>query len=126
MEEQFRSLLTGSAAVTAIVPASRISWGVIAQGKPLPAIALNVISNQDGLTYKGPDGLWQGRVQVDCYGTDYGTTLALGETIIALLSGYKGGRFLGIFLDGRRDNYDPAAINRPHRVSLDFATKWRP
>lgn len=126
MEKAFRSLLTGSAAVTALVPASRISWGVIAQGKPLPGVALNVISNRDGLTYKGPDDLWQGRVQVDIYDTDYGATLSLASEIIALLSGYRGGQFQGIFLDARRDHYDPAAINRPHRVSLDFATKWRP
>lgn len=126
MESAFRTLLTGSAVITAVCPAARISWGVIAQGKGLPAIALNVIGNTDGLTFKGPDGLWQGRVQVDCYGLLYDDARALAGKIITLLSGYKGGNFQGIFLDGRRDNDDPAAFGRPHRVSLDFKTKWRP
>lgn len=126
MEIALRTLLTSSAAITAVCPSARISWGVIAQGKGLPAIALNVISNADDMTYKGPDGLWHGRVQVDVYAADYGGALALASTVITLLSGYRGGNFLGIFLDSRRDNYDPDALDRPHRVSLDFATKWRP
>ena len=126
MEKAFRALLTSSAAVTALVPASAIAFGVVPQGTKLPAVALHVISNRDGLTYKGPDGLWQGIVQVDCYGADYGATVTLADTITALLSGYRGGSFQGIFLNARRDTYDPAATPRAHRVSLDFATKWRP
>ena len=63
---------------------------------------------------------------MDCYGTDYLATLTLAGAVTTLLNGYRGGQFLGIFLDSRRDSYDPDAVNRPHRVSLDFATKWRP
>lgn len=125
MELAFRALLTGSTAVTALVPASRISWGIIAQGKGLPAIALNVISNRDGLTMQGPDGLWQGRVQVDCYGADYGAAVTLADTIIGLLHGHRAGAFRLIVLDSRRDHNEPGAVDRPFRIGLDFITNWR-
>src|SRR6218665_2097348 len=104
MELALRALLTGSAAITAIAPSTRVSWGVLAQGSPLPALILNVISNTDGLTQQGPDGLWQGRVQVDCYGAKYAEALSLANAVIALLHGYRAGAFRGIFLDTRRDH----------------------
>ena len=39
-----RSLMTGNAALTAVVPESRITAGVLPQGSNLPAIALMSIS----------------------------------------------------------------------------------
>lgn len=125
MEKDFRALLTGSTAVRTLVPASRISWGIIGQGKPLPAIALNVISNRDGLTMQGPDGLWRGRVQVDCYGATYGSAVALADTITGLLHGHRADAFRLILLDSRRDHHEPGAVDRPFRIGLDFITNWR-
>lgn len=125
MEKALRALLTGSAAVTSLVPASRISWGVVAQGKPLPAIVLNVISNRDGLTMQGPDGLWRGRVQVDCYAMDYGATVALAAAVTGVLHGHRAGAFRLIVLDNRRDDHEAGAVGRPFRIGLDFITNWR-
>ena len=89
------------------------------------AVALHVISNRDGLTYKGPDGLWQGIVQVDCYGADYGATVTLADTITALLSGYRGGSFQG-FSSTLAATITTRCNATRASVSLDFATKWRP
>ena len=125
MEKDFRALLTGSTAVTALVAKSAIAFGVVPQGTKLPAIALNVVSNRDGLTMQGPDGLWQGRVQVDCYGADYGAAVALAEAVTGVLHGHRAGAFRLILLDSRRDHNEPGAVDRPFRIGLDFITNWR-
>ena len=125
MEQEFRALLTSSAAVTALCPSSRIEWGILGQGKPLPAVRLNVISNSPGRTQQGPDGLWQGRVQVDVYGATYKAAKALADAISGLLDFHRSGGFRGIFLDARRDMTETAATDRPQRITLDFLTNWR-
>lgn len=125
MEDDFRALLTGSTAVTALAPPARIVFGRLGQGLALPAAVLDVIDNADGLTQQGPDGLWQGRVQVDCYGGTYAAAKGLADAVAAALNGYRGGRFRGVFLDARRDHTESGAVDRPHRISLDFLTNWR-
>lgn len=126
MEEDFRAILTASAAVTALVPADRIDWGLVGQGKPLPYVRLSVISNRQGHTQQGPDGLWQGRVQVDVIASSYGEASTIATAITAQLDFYRGGRFRGIFLDFRRpDETQTAATDRPQRIILDFLTNWR-
>lgn len=82
MEEAFRALLTGSAAVTALVPAGRINWGEHLRGADGPYIVLTMISDIEGLTMQGPDGLADGRVQVDCYANTPAITLALGRAVL--------------------------------------------
>ena len=125
MEMAFRALLTGSASVTALVPSSRISWGMLGQGLGLPAIVLTVVSDREGHTLEGPDGLSMGRVQVDCYGVTYASAKGVARAVRALLDGYRGGSFRAIFHDATRDFTDANATDRPHRVSLDFLTNWR-
>lgn len=125
MELAMRALLTGSAAISALAPSDRIVWGTLGQGKPLPAAVLNAISNNQGMTQQGPDGLWQGRVQIDCYGKTYADALELSDAVIALLNGYRDQNFRLIALDARRDHNEPGATDRPHRISLDFLTNWR-
>lgn len=125
MEREFRALMTGSTAVTALAPAARIVWGVLGQGRALPALVLNLIYNRDGLTMQGPDGLWRALVQVDCYGASYRDALALAEAVTGLLHGYRAGGFRLIVLERRRDLNDPGAADRPHRIGLDFIINWR-
>lgn len=125
MQQAFRALLTGSAAVTALVPAARIEWGVLGQGRTLPAVRMFLISNIDGLTMQGPDGLWRGRVQVDVYAETYASAQAVAGAIISILHGHRAGAFRGIFLAARRDDYEANAADRPQRISLDFFTNWR-
>ncbi|MGR3813406.1 MAG: DUF3168 domain-containing protein [Cognatishimia activa] len=125
MEEEFRALLVGSAAVAAIC-GDRINFGENPQGEGLPAIVLNVISAAEGETLGGTDNLSQGRVQVDCYGHDYGTAKRLARAAKNTLSAYRGGGFQGIFHEDSRDNREGGSneAERPFRVSMDFLTNW--
>lgn len=127
MEEALRSLLLASSGVTALAPAARINWGTHPQGTALPGVVLNVISDAEGYTMAGRDGLSQGRVQVDCYATTYSQAKQLSRAVRAALSGYRGGGFEGVFHSGTRDSRDGGAneADRPFRVSLDFNTHWR-
>lgn len=125
MEEQFRAILLASSGVTALV-GTRINWGAIPQGSSMPAIVLNTISQNNGHTMQGPDGLQEARVQVDIYGTTYGATKALSRAVLAALDGYSGGNFQGIFHAGTRDGREGGTneADRPFRVSTDFMTQW--
>lgn len=125
METGFRALLTSSAEVSALAPADRIVWGMLGQGKALPAAVLNAVSNNQGMTQQGPDGLWQGRVQVDCYGLTYAAAKELADAVIKILNGYRDANFRLIVFDARRDHNETGATDRPHRISLDFLTNWR-
>lgn len=127
MEEAFRALLTGSAAVTTIAPANRINWGAHPQGAPLPGIVLNVVSDFEGMTMQGPDGLSQGRVQADCYAPTYAQAKQLSRAVRAALSGYRGGGFRLVQHVATRDSREGGTneAERPFRVSLDFTTSWR-
>lgn len=125
MELEFRALLTGHASVSAIVSASQVNWIKHPQSQPFPAIVLTTTSNTDGLTQQGPDGLWQGRVQVDCYATEYGTARSLADAVVECLSGYRGGGFQLISLDSQRNGDETGGVDDLARISLDFLTNWR-
>src|SRR3989304_2505917 len=103
MEEAFRALLVAASAGTALAPAARINWGAHPQGAALPAIVLTVIGDAESHTLAGPDGLSQGRVQVDCYAASYKAAKQLARAVRAALDGYRGGNFSGVFLAASRD-----------------------
>ena len=123
MEEHFRAILTGSASVTAIT-STRIDYGETGQGKPNPRIVLWTIGDNEGHTMRGPDGLSQGRVQVDCYGDTYAAAKLLSRAVRTSLDGYTDANFQGIFHAGTRDFREGGSneVTRPFRVSLDFIT----
>lgn len=126
MEEQLRGILLAASSVTDIV-GNRISWGSIPQGKGYPSIAMHVIDEVSQSTMAGPDGLLQGRVQIDCYALTYAQAKILSRAVILVLDGYQGGIFSGIFLASARDSREGGTneAERPFRVSLDFATNRR-
>ena len=126
MEEAFLTLLLATSGVTALA-GTRINWGSHPQGQPLPGVVLTVIDDGEGLTYLGPDGLSQGRVQVDCYGLTYRDAKGLARAVRAALDGYKGGNFWGVFHAGTREGREGGTneADRPFRCSLDFLTHWR-
>ncbi|MFD2175937.1 tail completion protein gp17 [Rhodobacter lacus] len=119
MQQALRALLG------TVIGAEKIAWGRLPQGTALPAVVLHLIDHVDGMTMQGPDGLWRGRVQVDCYAPGYDDAEALARAVIARLHGYRGGGFRGILLVARRDDDEPGASDRPVRVSMDFLTNWR-
>lgn len=125
MEEEFRAVLQGSAALTAIVAPEQINWGEVPQDARPPAIVLHLIDNADGLTQQGPDGLWQGRVQVDVYDLTFGGATLAARAVQEVLHGYRGGGFRLIRLSQQRSNKDQQAVDRPYWISMDFITNWR-
>lgn len=126
MEEAFRAILLTNAQVSAIV-GTRVDWGSQTQGAGYPSIVLHVIDDFEDATMTGPSGLSQGRVQVDCYAETYGAAKLLSRAVRAVLDGYRGGQFSGIFHAATRDGREGGTneATRPYRVSLDFFTNWR-
>lgn len=127
MEEAFRAILTTDTAVKALIPASRINWGTHPQGAAFPAIVLNVISDAEDYHMNGPNGLFQGRVQVDVYADTYGAAKAASRAVRALLHCYRGGGFRLITHVSTRDSREGGSneADRPCRVGMDFTTAWR-
>lgn len=110
----------------AVVPIKHINFGEHPQGKPLPAIVMLTVSNDNTHHMEGPTRLYAGRVQVDCYGDDYLAAKTVSRSVLAALDGYAGGGFQGIFHAGSRDTREGGANEtaRPYRVSMDFMTQW--
>jgi hypothetical protein len=127
MEEAFRTALLASSGVTALVPAGRINWGEHPQGAGSPYIHMMVVGDNEGLTQQGPDGLFQGRVQVDCYAPTYGQAKQVSRAVRAVLHGYRGDGFQLVTHVATRDSREGGAneAERLFRVSLDFTTAWR-
>jgi hypothetical protein len=120
MEEEFRAALLASSGVIALV-GDRIDFGGNPQGTPYPRIALWTIGDREEFTLDGPDGVSQGRVQVDCYAETYGKAKLLSRAVRAVMNGYSGGGFQGVFLAATRDSRDG---DGPFRSSLDFTTVY--
>ena len=125
MQNAFRAILKGAQTVTDIC-GERIDWGARLQGDSYPAIAMHLIGDTAGHTLAGSDGLWRGRVQIDCFATDYADAAALAKAVGKVLDGYRQDGFRGIFLDAKRDNTERGSneADRPFRVTMDFLTKW--
>ncbi|MEH6834810.1 tail completion protein gp17 [Falsihalocynthiibacter arcticus] len=126
MEEELRALLIADPGVASFA-AARVNWGAHPQGRPYPGLVLHLIGNREGLTLTGPDGLFEGRVQVDCLAMSFGGATLLSRAVIALLHGYRGGGFRLVEHDAARSNRVGAnnEADRPFLVSLDFLTNWR-
>lgn len=128
MEIALRALLASSAAIASLIPDlnRQITWGILPQGTPLPAIVLNVISGQDdSIHQQGTGGLWRFRVQIDCYGDTYLPAVTLANAVTDTLHGYSAADFRLILLDNRRDHHETGAADRPYRIGLDFIINYR-
>lgn len=127
-ESEFRALLTGSAAVTALVPSGRINWSENPQGAAAPYIVLHLIGNAEGLHLKGGTGLFEGRVQVDCYARTPSEAIAVGAAVGDLLQAYSAAGFRLIRLSSTRGPRRDGGATDPDRTfcrSHDFITHWR-
>lgn len=121
MEEHIRAFLLSQTAVTDIA-GNKVNFGEHPQGLPLPAIVLNTISDAQGMTLSGPDGLGDAVLQVDCYALDYRAAKLLARAVRAALTGYSSTVVQGTIEIGLRDGYlgDTQDGERPFRVSADF------
>ena len=120
MEEELRALLLATASVTAIC-GTRINWGAHPQGAPWPGVILRVISDHEGHTLAGPNGVSHARVQIDCQAASYGAAKRLARAVRAVLDGHRGGLFQAVLLADARDEREGGSneADRPFRTSLD-------
>lgn len=127
MEEQLRAILLADSAVTALVPAARISWHARPQGSPLPAIVMHVINDRDTYTVSDVTDFGQARVQIDCWGATYPSAKAVSRAVRAALAGHRDAVFSRVWLAGARDTQDYAADGTGDLpgVSLDFEIDYR-
>ena len=127
MEEEMVALLLASSGVTSLC-GNRINFGANPQGSPNPRIVMWTIGDAEGHNTQGPDGHSIGRIQVDCYGSSYDSAKQLSRAVRAVLDGYSGNGFQGVFLAGTRDTREGGSneADRPFRTSLDFITHFNP
>lgn len=128
MEAALRALLASSAAVTAHADATRINWGAHPQGAGGPYLVMFVIDGSEGLHMQGPDGLWQGRVQIDAYAATIDAAHQLSVAVTRLLHGYRGGGFRLIRHGATRHHGRESGTNeaeRLFRIGMDFFISWR-
>lgn len=132
MEEAFRALLLAYGPLAALIGGSSVVFGDALQQRTYPLITMLTVSGAEGMTMKGPDGLFDGRVQVDCYAASMAEAKRLGRQVVAALHGWRspansGARFIGIFHETTRDGREGGTndADRPFRTSLDFMIHWR-
>jgi hypothetical protein len=115
MEEDLTTLM-------ASIAAGRRYWVRAPQDTARPYVILNVIDTPRGYTMKRQDGLIQSRVQADVYADSYSSAKSVARSINALLSGYRGGKFQGVFVDSERDLPAETAgsVTPLFRISLDL------
>lgn len=123
MESSFRALLTGDAALTALVGA-RIYWNAIPQNAADPCVVMYRVAGGPGIHMQGSDGLTNATVQIDVRATKVTDMWAVRDAIVVNLHGFKGDqggiRFRGIFLSTERQSSEKPGETLYHRTSLDF------
>lgn len=127
MKIQLRAILASASGVSNI-SGNRIGWGSVAQGSALPYVVMWRISNPREVNLKAPSGPYQARVQIDAYGATAKEADDLAEAISAVLHGYSGGIFQGIFHDNARDGREGGSneATRPFYVKQDFMVSYNP
>lgn len=130
MEEAFRAVLLAESALTALVPADRLVWGDVVSGRTYPLVTLMVVDGAEGLAMTSRTGLWQGRVQIDCYAATMAAAKQISRLIVNRLHGWNVSARPGLAgiihlstRDGREGSTNEA--DRPFRVGIDFAVNWR-
>lgn len=119
MQREFRTLVQG-------LTAAPVNWLIHPQGEAWPGVVLNLISHADTLTQQGPDHLWIGRVQVDCYARAYLEASEIANALIAGLHGFRGGGFQLVRHLSTATGHEPDEdeSERISRVRMDFQTAW--
>lgn len=108
-----------------LLVANRIYWDLAPQGVARPYMVLTIVSGADEPHLTGTDGLWDYRVQIDCYGENRPSARALSRAVVSLLNGYSDDNFRGVFCISTRANTDASGAQKSARISHDFTVKWR-
>lgn len=116
MEDEVYAVLSGAAAVTAIV-GSGIYLARMEQGAALPALVFQRISTTPSSTLSGINPTTRARLQVDAWAETFAEADALAAAARAALLLSK-----SIWLDQR---YLFENDTRVHRVSMDFSVWYQ-
>lgn len=89
VEQGFVALLTANPNVVAAAPVGGF-LAQLPQDQALPSWSYTTVADPTDYTLKGPVGLSERRIQIDCYGNTGAETITLASAIDAVLSGYMG------------------------------------
>ncbi len=125
MEKALIGFMLTDTALAALV-GNRIDWQKRPQGDALPSISLQRVSGGRDYSMQGATGLVQSRVQIDCWGETYVSTLDVARAVRDLLSGIRRNignlQLQGAFIDSERHDFEKEgnAAEGFHRISMDF------
>lgn len=128
MEEALVARLLADAGISGIV-ANRVHLGKLPQGKPVPALVVNVQDAPDFHTYKAADDLKRTRVQIDGWGEKYSDAKrAIRAVRASLAQPFTQGavRFHGVFAAGERDGGEHVDTRYLHRTTLMLIVNHKP
>jgi Protein of unknown function (DUF3168) len=120
-EEILVARLKASPQVTALV-GSRIYPMVIPQGVVMPAIAYQRISTVRPGSLRGPSGIADPRLQVNCWADTYGTAKTVAEEVRQSLDGWDVNGVATLIL-GEHDLLNPDGLRKC--VTQDYSM-WVP
>lgn len=109
--------------VVAAVGHSRVYWTHVPQGKSLPYVRMQTVSDDRPADLDDYEAARETRVQVDCFAEDYGTARGMAEIIIdgtnapTTVDGVILGRTKA---EGPRDFGEDIATTFVHQLSLDL------
>ena len=124
MEEALSAYLLADAGLTALVE-NRVNWNARPQAQASPSVVLTRVGGTRDYTMSGASGLVESRIQIDCWGKSFGSSIGVSRAVTAALSGLQttigGIRLHGSFLESERQSYEQGSGGEDfHRVSLDF------
>jgi len=128
--QALRTLLINDAQLSAMVGA-RVYPLERPQGAALPAVVIWQAAGDRSIAHKGPTGLADTTVQIDCYSeggtlSPYAECKTIAAHVTRVLNGFRGTvdgvPLRGVFLVADRDNRQdgPQGVQRVVTVSLDF------
>jgi hypothetical protein len=119
LEESIEDLLVGSAGITALVGSStsaRIYPMLMPQGATLPALTYQTISETREPELVGQNGLFQARVQINCWAATFAGAAALKEAVRNAIDGTTSQFPNGVFIENSRDTVEVSEGSRPGRL----------
>jgi hypothetical protein len=119
IEEKIHSVLSGDAAVTALVPVARIKVPGGHQNLTRPYIIHFPVGVEPLYTHSGLEDLrkWD-FYQVSCYGDSHSSARAVAVAVRNLLADYRADRLVCFWQNDRTLPYDDET--RVHHIALEF------
>lgn len=130
LEEGIYARLAAFAALTALVPAARITPAPLPEGQLLPAVTFQKLDGPRVAAMGDDPGLSYPRIQVTCYAKDasgksrLGNALDVAKQVRAALQRFRGTAggvvFQDIYLEDERDLGDEGELSPMRAYAIDF------